>query len=95
MKIAFASLEVHGEQQSRETQVVIAMQVADENVVDLLRAEIIPTQLVLTSFAAVDEKLMMPDRQVLCRSESPIRRQRATGPKNRKGEIRQFGDLKI
>lgn len=90
MKVAFASLKVHGEQQSGETQVVIAMQVADKNVIDLLRTEIIPTQLVLATFAAVDEELMVADRQVLCRSESPIRRQRTTGTENGQSEVGHF-----
>jgi hypothetical protein len=44
---------------------VIAVQVADEDVIEFVNAQLIPPQLQLTSFTAVDEEVVMMDGEVL------------------------------
>ena len=44
---------------------MVAVKVADKDVVYLLRAEIVPPELVLTHLAAVNEELMMMKCEVL------------------------------
>lgn len=83
VQIGFTPEQVHGKNQSHQSEVVIAMQVTDENVIDLLLAELVPPQLVLTSFAAVDQQSVVMQGQVLRGGESSIGRECAAGAKDR------------
>lgn len=83
VQIGFTPEQVHRKNQSHQPEVMIAMQVTDENVIDLLLAELVPPQLVLTSFAAVDQQLVVMQGQVLRGGESSIGRECAAGAKDR------------
>ena len=65
MKVVFATEQVHGKKQSRQAEVMIAMQMADEDVIDFMLTDVISPELVLTPFAAIDEELLVVNDQVL------------------------------
>lgn len=58
---SFPSLQVHGKEQAHQTEVVIAMQVADEDVPDPMNVNTLIRQLDLGSFTAVNQKMVTPN----------------------------------
>lgn len=72
---------------------MIAMQVTDEDMIDLLLAELVFPKLVLAPLTAIDQKLVVMNGQVLRGGKSPVRRQRAAGTENSKPEVRQGSPL--
>ena len=54
MKIILAMIEMHGEQKSHESQVVIAVKVTDEDMTDAVCADVRLRNLKLSTLAAVD-----------------------------------------
>ena len=54
MKVILSSQEMHGEQQAHQSEVVITMQVADEDVVDFMMAEVVSLELQLAGLSAVN-----------------------------------------
>lgn len=81
---SFPVLEVHGEEQAHQPEVMITMQVTDENVPDPMDVNSIVGELYLGTFAAINQKVVAPDRKVLASGESTIGRQCATGSQDGK-----------
>jgi L-ribulose-5-phosphate 3-epimerase UlaE len=49
-------LQVHGAHQAHEAQVMIAMKVTDENMIDAVEANVVTVQLDKRAFTTVNEK---------------------------------------
>jgi hypothetical protein len=62
---SFSSLQVHGKEQAHQSQVMITMQVADEDVSDPVDVDALIRQLNLGSFTAIYQKMVTPDSEVL------------------------------
>ena len=56
VKIVHAALKVHGEDQSHQPKIMIAVQMADEDVVDPVKVGLELHELHLGAFAAVNHK---------------------------------------
>lgn len=65
MEIVFPMQEMHGEQQPHESQEMVTVQVADENVIDFKCTQLKALELLLTAFSAIDEEVMILNDQVL------------------------------
>jgi hypothetical protein len=59
MKVIGSPLEMHGEDQTHQTKVVVAMKMTNEDVIDPVEVSLELHQLHLSAFAAVDEKIMI------------------------------------
>ena len=57
VKIIRASKQMHGKDQSHKPEVVITVEVRDQNVIDTMKVCLVPHQLHLCSFAAVDQEI--------------------------------------
>ena len=58
-------LQVHGEEQAHQPQVVITVQVADEDVVDFMKRYLVAAQLDLYPLTTVDEEVTILYAKVL------------------------------
>jgi hypothetical protein len=56
MQIVAAALQMVGKDEAHQTQVMIAMEMTDEDVVDPAMADIVPHHLNLGSLTAIDQK---------------------------------------
>jgi anti-sigma-K factor RskA len=65
MKISGAFLQVHGKEQAHQPQVMIAMQMADKDVIYFVDWDLVSHQLHLSAFTAVDQKISVLNVQVL------------------------------
>ena len=65
VKVIHSSLQMHREQQAHETEEVIAMKVANEDVVDPVKVCLMLHQLNLSSFSTVDQEITAFDFQEL------------------------------
>ena len=74
MEVVGTSLQVHGEDQTKEPEIMITMQVTDEDVIDAMEVSLLLHQLHLCAFAAVNEKTTSLDLHQLCGSKTSIRR---------------------
>ena len=88
MQRVHATVEVHGEQETNESEVVIAMQVTDEDMLKPVMAEVELAHLHLGAFPAVDEEMPVLNHQVLRRRSSSIGRDGAAGAED--GELEQI-----
>jgi hypothetical protein len=79
VQVCFAMIEVHGEHKAHETQVVIAMQVAYENVTDPVKTGIGLSKLQLRTFATVDQEMTVLNIQMLCRRKASVCGYRSAG----------------
>src|SRR5690348_6173447 len=61
VQISHPTLQVHGEQQAHESQVMIAMKVADEDMIDAVEVCLQFHQLHLRSFAAIQQEVFAFD----------------------------------
>jgi hypothetical protein len=86
MQIIHPALEMHGEDKTHQPEIMIAMQVADENVIDSMKAGLILHELHLRCLATVDEKKMILYLDELGRRVPSVRRHCAAGT--------QYGYLK-
>lgn len=77
--------EVHGEDQSHQPEVMIAMKVTDENVPNAVKTDLKFHQLHLGSFPAIDQEIPVLNFNQLGGRESAIGRQGAAGS--------QYGDV--
>src|SRR5882672_6102867 len=57
MKVGFAMIEVHGEQEPHQSQIMIAVQVTDEYMTDTMKTDAGLGNLKLRTFAAIDEEV--------------------------------------
>ena len=78
MQIIDPSLQVHGEDQTHQAEVVVTVEVADEDVVYPVEVCLHPHKLHLRTFATVDQERFILNFNVLGGGVSPISRQRAT-----------------
>ena len=85
VEVGFALLQVHRKDQSREAKVMVAMEVADKNMIDFVYAESILRESQLRSLTAVDEKMPILNSEILRRRKSAVSRQRSTGAED--GEL--------
>ena len=72
MEIVRSSLQVHGKDQPHQPEIVIAVQVADKNVIDPVITYLKPHELHLYRFTAVDQKMPVLNFDELCRGMSSI-----------------------
>ena len=56
MELFFPAQQMHGRDEPDESKEMVAVQVADKNVVDAGRTQLIATQLHLRSLSAIDQK---------------------------------------
>jgi hypothetical protein len=56
VKVVRAFLQVHGEDQSHQSEIMISMQVADEDMIDAMKVRLNLHELHLRCFAAIDQK---------------------------------------
>jgi len=78
-----ASIEVHCEKETHQSQVVVAVEVTYKNVIDAMMAQVHLVQLHLCSFPAVDQEVPVLDHQLLRRGEPAESRNSATGSEYR------------
>lgn len=79
VEVVGSSQQVHGEDQAHETEVMIAMQVADENVIDAVQVRLETHELHLRSFPAVNQKMPVLDLYKLCGGKPSVSRKCAAG----------------
>jgi len=79
VQIVGAAIQVHGEQQSHQPQIMIAMQVRDEDVADAVQVGLNFHQLHLRALATVDQKVSALDFDELRRWVATIGRHRTAG----------------
>jgi hypothetical protein len=74
VQVKFVSpvLQLHGENESDKTQVMITVKVADENMVYAMKVYLITHHLHLGSFAAINEKLTVLNLQKLGAGKASI-----------------------
>ena len=77
---------MHGKEQARQSKVMIAMEVADENVIDPVEANTIFRKLHLRSFAAIDQDMMVLDVEIMRGGESAVGWHGAAGSEDRELE---------
>jgi len=65
MQIMLTVEEVHGKQQAHEPEIVITMKVAYENMIDLVCALVIFSQLKLTTLPAIKKKVTVLNNKML------------------------------
>ena len=56
MQLVLAAQQMQRRKQSHQPEIMIAVKMADENVIDALKADMITPQLNLRGFAAVDQE---------------------------------------
>ena len=73
---------MHGENQPRQSQVMIAVQVADKNVTNFMDGYGVVYELQLGTFTTINQKVMVLNVKKLRRGESAVSRQCSTGAKD-------------
>lgn len=61
MKVIGSAQQVHGEDQSHQTKIMVTMKVRDEDMVDAMQIYLIAHELHLRPFSAIDQKITIPD----------------------------------
>ena len=87
VQVISPALKVHREDQAHEPQIMIAVQVTDENMVDTMKVYLEMHELHLHTFTAVDQEVLILNFHELRRRESPIGRQCTAGTQYRDLEI--------
>jgi len=72
MQIVHPVLQVHGEEQSRQAQIVIAVQVTYKNMIDPVVGKLKSHELHLSPFTAVDEKVAILDLHPMRGRKTPV-----------------------
>src|SRR5882762_8823870 len=88
MQIVFSMLQVHGEEQSRQPKVVIAMQVTYKNMVDLMVGKLKSHELHLSPFTAVDQKVAVLYFYPMCRRKTSVSGEGGAGTEDNDFELR-------
>ena len=72
MQVADPTLQVHGKDQPHQSEVVVAVKMAYEDVMDAVEINLKAHQLHLSAFAAVDHKILVLDFNELSGGMPPI-----------------------
>lgn len=83
MQVIGSAQQVHCKDQSHQTEIMIAMKMADHNVVDAMEVDTEFHQLHLSTLSAINEEMTILDFHKLCGWKSPECRQCATGSQYR------------
>lgn len=52
----FPAQQVHGSDQAHQSEIVVAMEMGNKNMIDLLQADLLPSQLYLGSFSTIEKE---------------------------------------
>ena|SRR5882672_5316240 len=79
MQVGFPALQMHGEYQPCQSQVMISVEVTDKNLTDLLNVDREVSELQLRPFSTIYQKVMVLYVEILGRRKSAVCRQCSTG----------------
>ena len=65
VKVIRSPLQVHGEDEAHQPKVVVAVQVADKNMIDAVKVRLKAHELHLRGFPAVDKEIVILDLEQL------------------------------
>lgn len=74
IEAVFSAVEVHGGYEADEPIIMVAMQMADENIVDFGEPYVVIFYLQLSAFSTVDQVMGVVHRQYLCCLIPPVSR---------------------